>query len=132
MSGKDFIKNAVKICKDMLLGDGKHLKVGKNAEQPIVNCEELSTGNGCDASAGPELAGQYQQLIGILRWAVELGRVDILLDVSLMSSHLCQPRMGHLEAVYNIFAYLDKHVEATMAFDDRQPNIVEDAFTHTG
>ena len=30
----------------------------------------------------------YQELIGILRWAVEIGRVDILLEVSLLLSHL--------------------------------------------
>jgi hypothetical protein len=80
---------------------------------------------------GSELSGRYQQLIGILRWAVELGRVDILLEVSLLLSYLCQPREGHLEAVYNIFAYLEKHVEAAMAFDDKPPMIIEDAFHRT-
>ena len=30
----------------------------------------------------------YQSLIGILRWIVELGRVDICLEVSMMSLHL--------------------------------------------
>jgi hypothetical protein len=47
----------------------------------------------------PELASRYQQLIGILRWAVELGQVDIVVEVSTISSHLCQPRMGHLEGL---------------------------------
>jgi hypothetical protein len=77
---------------------------------------------------GSELASRYQQLIGILRWAVEFGRVDILLEVSLLSSYLCQPREGHIEAVYNIFAYLENHAEATMTFDDKQPMIIEEAF----
>ena len=35
-----------------------------------------------------ELASNYQSLIGVLRWIVELGRVDICLEVSLLSSHL--------------------------------------------
>ena len=48
----------------------------------------------------------YQELIGILRWAVEIGRVDILLEVSLLSSHLDLPRIGHLQALYHIFGYL--------------------------
>ena len=39
----------------------------------------------------------YQELIGVLRWAVEIGRLDILLEVSLMSAHLALPRQGHLE-----------------------------------
>ena len=37
-------------------------------------------------------ASYYQSLIGILRWIVELGRVDICLEVSMMSSHLALPR----------------------------------------
>ena len=45
----------------------------------------------------------YQEMIGILRLAVEIGRVDILLEVSLLSSHLALPRIGHLQAVYHIF-----------------------------
>jgi hypothetical protein len=68
-------------------------------------------------------------LIGILQWAVELGRVDIVLvKVLMMSSHLRQPREGHLKAVYSIFAYLEEHVEASMAFNDKMPRIDEMAF----
>ena len=33
----------------------------------------------------------YQELIGILRWAVELGRIDITMEVSMLSSHLALP-----------------------------------------
>jgi hypothetical protein len=33
-----------------------------------------------------------------------------------------------LEAVYNIFAYLSKHGNAPMAFDDAKPRINESAF----
>eukprot|EP00978_Attheya_sp_CCMP212_P032847 scaffold129973_cov34-Attheya_sp.AAC.1 len=47
---------------------------------------------------GDEESSEYQQLIGILRWAVELGRIDIALEVSYMSSYLCAPRKGHMEA----------------------------------
>ena len=50
----------------------------------------------------------YQELIGVLRWAVELGRVDILLEVALLSTHLALPRVGHLQQVYHIFGYLKK------------------------
>jgi hypothetical protein len=80
---------------------------------------------------GSELSSQYQQLTGILRWAIELCRVNILLEVSLLSSSLCQPREGHLKAVYNIFAYLEKYIKATMAFDNKPPWIVKDAFHQT-
>eukprot|EP00957_Ditylum_brightwellii_P211593 15366351-Ditylum_brightwellii.AAC.1 len=38
----------------------------------------------------------YQSLIGMLRWMIELGRIDICLEVSLMASHLVMPREGHM------------------------------------
>jgi hypothetical protein len=34
----------------------------------------------------------YRQLIGVLRWAVEIGRVGILLETSLLSSYLALPQ----------------------------------------
>jgi hypothetical protein len=54
--------------------------------------------------------------------------MDILVEGSLMSSQHCQPRVGHLDAVYSIFAYLDKHVEANMGFNDKVPRIDKTAF----
>ena len=38
----------------------------------------------------------YQELIGILRWAIDIVRIDILFEVSLLSSHLVLHRIGHL------------------------------------
>jgi hypothetical protein len=74
----------------------------------------------------PELASQ--SIPAILRLAVQLRRVDILVEASMMSSHLCQPRVGHLEVVYNIFLSLEKRVEANMAFNDKIPRLDETAF----
>ena len=34
----------------------------------------------------------FQELIGVLRWATEIGRVDILLEVSLLSQYQANPR----------------------------------------
>ena len=45
----------------------------------------------------------YQELIRVLRWAEEISRLDILLEVSLMLAHLALPRKGHLEQVIHIF-----------------------------
>jgi hypothetical protein len=39
----------------------------------------------------------YQSLIGALQWAVTLGRIDILVGVTKMSSFRVAPRQGHLE-----------------------------------
>jgi hypothetical protein len=83
-----------------------------------------------DATAELNLSGMryYQELIGVLRWAVELGRIDILLEVSLLSSHLALPREGHLQQVYHIFAYLKNNTKRTLAFDPTHPMIDESRF----
>jgi hypothetical protein len=71
----------------------------------------------------------YQELIGVLRWAVEIGRLDILLEVSLLSSHLALPRTGHLEQVYHIFGYLKQSPRRRLYMDPDYPAIHEDRFT---
>ena len=73
----------------------------------------------------PELGSRqlnyYQGLIGILRWACEIRRIDILMPVSLLSRYLVSARQGHLEQVFHIFAYLKHHPRSTMVFDDTIP-----------
>jgi hypothetical protein len=50
----------------------------------------------------------YQLQIGVLHWCVELGGIDIITEVSTLSSHLALPRQGHLDALFHLFAYLKK------------------------
>jgi hypothetical protein len=80
----------------------------------------------------PELdtikAAYFQSVIGILRWMVELGRIDICLETSMLSSHLALPREGHLAQVFHIFAYLKKYHNTEMVFDPSDPVINEDEF----
>lgn len=46
--------------------------------------------------------------MGILRWAIELGLINMYVEVSQLLQFQVLPRQGHLEAAYHIFAYL-KH-----------------------
>ena len=127
MSGRDYLKNSIKTVKEMLKADGIQFPGGKRAERPYPKSykPELDT----TPELRDDLFSRYQQLIGILRWAVELGRIDIALEVSLLSSFLCMPREGHMNAVYNIFGYLDKHMEgANLVFDDKIPQVDESVF----
>ena len=41
----------------------------------------------------------FQELIGELRWAIEIGRVDIYTEVSMLSAYQASPRQGHLEQI---------------------------------
>jgi hypothetical protein len=69
-------------------------------------------------------------LIGVLRWIVELGRIDIIVPVTMLSRYLVSPREGHLQEVYHIFAYLKQFNRAMVVFDDSEPSFDESAF-HT-
>jgi hypothetical protein len=70
----------------------------------------------------------YQSQVRILRWMVELGRLDLYLYVALLSSYLFQPRQGHLEAVYYMFGYLKAHDRSTMVFDSNYINWKDEDF----
>ena len=76
---------------------------------------------------GTDLA-YYQSLIGVLWWVVELGRVDICLEVYMMSSYLAMSQEGHLEEVHQIFSYLKCHHNSEMIFDLSDPEIETDKF----
>ena len=85
-----------------------------------------------ELDSSPELdhkrQNYYQGLIGILRWICELGRIDIIMPVSLMSRYLAQAREGHLNQVFHIFAYLKNYDRSMLVFDDTVPEIDESRF----
>ena len=59
---------------------------------------------------------------------VELGRIDICTEVSMMSSHLALPRRGHLDVPYHTFRFLKKYQDAELVFDSREPEIDPQSF----
>jgi hypothetical protein len=71
----------------------------------------------------------YQGLIGVLRWICELGCIDIITDCSLLASQMAQPREGHLNQVFHIFAYLKRYDRSKMVFDDTDPAFDSGRFT---
>jgi len=54
---------------------------------------------------------------------VELGRIDIMTEVSMLSAHNAMPREGHLEGIYHIFSYLKGHENSRIVFDPVYPEI---------
>ena len=86
----------------------------------------------CDVSAELTSEGiqRYPKLIGVLRWAAELGRVDILLETAMLSTYMALPRKGHMEQVYHVFGYLKTHSKRRLFFDPRHPDIDERAFSN--
>ena len=127
MESKKYVEAAVQTVKDLLAEDGRELKPGKNSAGPLpTNYQpELDVTHECDE----EMSSRFRQLIGILRWACELGRLDIQLEVSLMSQYQASPREGHLEALYLIFAYLSRHPMKRVVFDPKLPDVDESSFS---
>jgi len=119
-----YVQAAVNNVESYLAKQGKRLPT--KADSPIRTSyrPELDVSE----ELCPTDAAYYQSLIGILRWIVELGRVDVCLEVSMMSSHLALPREGHLAELFRIFAYLKKHHNAELVFDPSDPVIDEDGF----
>ena len=95
-SSSQYVQTAVKNVGAYLDSqDSKHWKMPNKADTPLTTTyrPELDVSRELNVDD----AAYYQSLIGILRWIVELGRVDVCLEVSMMSSHLALPREGHLE-----------------------------------
>ena len=61
----------------------------------------------------------------MLRWAVEIGRLDVLYETEIMSKHMAMPRQGHLEQVLHIFGYIKAKKKLRIAFDPDYPQISE-------
>jgi hypothetical protein len=76
-------------------------------------------------------ANLYQSQIGIMRWCVELGRIDIITEVSMLSTHLCLPYEGHLEAFFHVFAYLGINNNARVVCDPIYYSIAMGTFIKT-
>ncbi|KAL3786440.1 hypothetical protein HJC23_011021 [Cyclotella cryptica] len=71
----------------------------------------------------PEVATYYMQLIGILRWMCELGRINICTEVSMLSSYSAMLREGHLEAAFHVFSYLKSKSNSRLIFDPMEPAV---------
>jgi hypothetical protein len=64
----------------------------------------------------------YQHLISVMRWMVELGRIDVVtVEVSLLFSHLAYPREGHLKTALHIVSYLSQKHNTRLIFDLTYP-----------
>ena len=110
-SANTYVKNAVRNVKMLLKEVGRNLKTTAKSPFPSTSYRsETSTTEECDADG----ASRFSQLIGVLRWAIKLGRIDMYTEVSLLSQHLALPRIGHLETVYHVLAYLQKYDKSSI------------------
>ena len=50
-------------------------------------------------------ASYYQHLIAIQNWVVELGKINILTEMSVLAWQLTLPLEGHLHVALHVFIY---------------------------
>ncbi|KAL7551099.1 hypothetical protein ACHAWF_014293 [Thalassiosira exigua] len=117
----------------MLKEEGREFKTAGGRKAKTLNPipsgykPELGTTEECNA----DHHSHFQQLIGIVRWAVELRRTDIHIEVALMSHYSANPRVGHLDAVYCIFHYLKCNPVKRLVMDPTTPVIDRTGFNGT-
>jgi hypothetical protein len=123
----DYVNAAVKTIKEAL--EGKRWKLPSKAKTP------MSASYYPELDTSPELDADditlYQEIIGMVRWATELGRVDIVHEVSLLSQYQSAPRQGHLEQALQIVAYLSKKPKLTLYMNPEEPVVPDDMFSNT-
>ena len=100
-SPSQYVKSAVTNVKSYLNTRGRSLPARASSPMKSGYRPEIDISDELDDAE----AAHYQSLIGILRWMVELGRIDITCEVSMMPSHMALPRVGHLEQLFHLFAY---------------------------
>ena len=105
-----------------------HKKLAPKAPTPMSSGyrPELDTSNEVDADD----TQYFQELIGVLRWVTEIGRVDILTEISMLPAHQASPRLGHMEQILHIVAFLKNKPKLTLYFDQAEPQINPDIFNH--
>jgi hypothetical protein len=124
----DYVKNAIKTDESLFEEDGEGYILKNKVKNPFrMNYKpELDMLD----ELGPELSSHYLQLVGICQWAIELGCIDISHEISLLSQYKANPRIGHLEVLYNVFAYLKSHLDMEwIAHNSLTPELMNQLFT---
>lgn len=119
MGSEQYVKEAIRNVENWLAEREGKLKTKASSPLSPSYAPELDVTPYCN----DEDTSYYHQQIGILRWAVELGRIDIATEVSIMAGFSAAPRVGHLNAVFDIFAYLKRHTRSRIVFDPIYPNL---------
>ena len=124
LSADKYVHDALQQLEMILEGLGKRLPTKVVTPLTHKYRPELDT----SAELDEDFVQLFQQLIGTLRWCVELGRIDIHLPVALLAQYLSSPRVGHLDQCFHIFAYLKAHSRSRIVLDPIEPTIDEQAF----
>ena len=68
-------------------------------------------------------ASYFQSLIGILYLTVEIGRIGIATEISMLSSHLAYTQEIHLMTILHVMAYMKYKHNSHLVFDPTYPTV---------
>ena len=121
---RDYVKAVVANIEETSAKKNMKLTTKDNTPMSLSYYPELDT--------SPELNSVdttwFQEIIGIRRWSVEIGRVDILTELSLLSAYQASPRESQLHELLRIVAFLKRKPKLTLYFDPTLPQLDEAMF----
>ena len=126
MGSYGYIKEAVRIVEERMK-EHDLTYPSKKAKTPFTSASyrpELDDSDFCS----DELITVYQNITGILRWICELGRLDVLLECSLLAQYMVSPRHGHLKQSLNVINYLKQHDRSWIVFNPMKFDIEWEPF----
>lgn len=119
MTSVDYVNATVKTIQDRIKDTKWMLPPRALTPMDSTFVPELDVSDELDAGD----VQMYQEIIGMLRWATEIGRVDILHEVSILSQYQTSPREGHMNQALHIISYLKKNPKLTLYFNPELPRL---------
>ena len=76
----------------------------------------------------PDAVSSYLTIINVLRWMIELGKINIINVVSSLLYHVTLHREGHLEAAIHVMAHVGYRYNIILVYDRVYPEIDQGVF----
>jgi hypothetical protein len=120
VTSQDYIKTAVKNIEDALKKKGNKIPTTNvNTPMNIAYSQKMYI----TAELNNEDTTYFQEWIGVLQWATEIGQVYVLLEVLLLSQYQASPCKEHLDHLLHIFGFLKQHPKLACYLSPELPNL---------
>jgi hypothetical protein len=120
-SSSHYVRNAVKNLEELRVKEGRNFP--KQAPTPMSSTYKQEVDVSPELS--PDMSNFYRSQVGVLRWIIEMGRLNITTKMSMLAEHMAVPREGHL---IHVFAYLKYEHNASLIYDPSYPRIKTNDF----
>jgi hypothetical protein len=119
VNSRKYVQYDVHNVYEYLAGLPGSKKLTKKAPVPFTGGYTPELGESPELDHG--MVNFFQSQIGILRWWVELGRIGIITDVSMLSTYIFLPHEGHMDDMFHVFSYLAHNRNMRVVFDPTYP-----------